>query len=558
MTRYGTLSARIQPMEKPIHENRIPMTDAHVQIQDPVLAEHLGDLLAVLEARFPVRLASTDSGQQANDGYVLSWRIGTPQSPASQRGNILILPPIAPGGQRLDPVRCYRIRFGADPAVPWPYRGRTIETSALLHPGTHADLAARADRILATDGEERPIWTMEQRSGKEVYRTSLCVPDAAAGADLGLAASGERFIQVLPIFHFLQQICGSRVYHDPPLRAAFVIDDPNLHWPSYGYVDYRAIAASARLHHYHVAFATIPLDAWWVDPRAAAVFRSQRDYLSLLVHGNDHARQELAQPRPHGDRNALLHQATARIRRLEARSGVQVSPVMVPPHGACSAPMLAALPRHGFEAACISAGSLRSHNAAQGWTRWLGFAPCEIVEGYPVMPRWAFDSASDAVLLSAAYLGQPLILRCHHQDLKSGLGVLEGHAKRINALGNVRWSNLAELARLNFQQRQEGSTLFIRPMSRRIHLFVPPNVKTLQLESNPEPEADTGVWTLEAPHAGGEPLSGHGLTFSVVGGHSYRLALRGLPVPVAPRRFTSGWLILRRVLTEARDRLRLA
>src|SRR5262249_35092289 len=142
---------------------------------------------------------------------------------------------------------------------------------------------------------------------------------------------------------------------------------------------------------------------------------------------------------------ALLRQAVRRIEQLEARAGLAVSRVMVPPHGACSARMLAEMPAQGFEAACISAGSLRAHNPGSAWALGLGFAPAELVEGCPVLPRWAFSGMGDAALRAAAYLGQALILRGHHQDLKDGLDVMEHHAAAINALGDVRWGDLAAM-----------------------------------------------------------------------------------------------------------------
>ena len=67
------------------------------------------------------------------------------------------------------------------------------------------------------------------------------------------------------------QVLGAEGWTLPPPRASFVIDDPNLHWPSYGYLDYRELVAHAPQHGYHVGLATVPLDGWLIDRRAAAL-----------------------------------------------------------------------------------------------------------------------------------------------------------------------------------------------------------------------------------------------------------------------------------------------
>ena len=153
------------------------------------------------------------------------------------------------------------------------------------------------------------------------------------------------------------------------------------------------------------------LDAWFTHRASAALFRGHQKRISLLIHGNDHGRNELAVPRTVHDSAALLDQAMDRIEGLERKANLQISRVMVPPHGACGESMLAQLPLHGFESACISADSLRTHNADRPWTRALGFAPSETVAGCTVLPRWSLTRSGPDVLLAAAYLGQPLILR---------------------------------------------------------------------------------------------------------------------------------------------------
>ena len=75
-------------------------------------------------------------------------------------------------------------------------------------------------------------------------------------------------------------------------------------------------------------------------------FGENRHVLSLLVHGNDHVREELNRPRSDPEALALLAQALQRVAALETRAGVGVSRVMVAPHGLCTEQMMRAMLRY--------------------------------------------------------------------------------------------------------------------------------------------------------------------------------------------------------------------
>jgi hypothetical protein len=525
------------------------MATQSIQIDDNMLASRASGLFSVLECLFPVSFHIGGGRDYALLGRISSTLAAATPINLSANYPALTVPATTQSTDDDSLIRT-NIRFADDPEVPWPYRGRSITVRVELDSSVQAALAASAHRVLATDAEDRPIWTLADRHSVRIHRTALRLPCAQLGMDVGLAASEERFVQVLPLFHFLRQVTEPAGFSNPPLRAAFIIDDPNLHWPTYGYANYRTIAASAHRDRYHVALGTIPFDAWWVHGKTAEIFRTHPEELSLLIHGNNHARKELAKIYADEAIAALLQQAIARIRRLEARSGLNVSRVMVPPHGACSSRVLAELPHQGFESACISAASLRAHNTGQAWTGRLGLAPSELIEGCPVLPRWAFNGTSDTTLLAAAYLGQPLILRGHHQDLKDGLDLFREFAAKINALGDVRWGSLGELSRLNYRHRIEGSTMRVQPLGTRITVEVPDGIEAIQIDTN-------GIdWQVLQPQATLNWSSDCSAIASVVGGRTYDFArCRPLALVVRPNA-TSARLILRRFLTETRDRLR--
>jgi hypothetical protein len=337
-----------------------------------------------------------------------------------------------------------------------------------------------------------------------------------------------------------------------------MFDDPNLHWPTYGCINYRLLAASGAMHRYHTAIATVPLDAWYCHPAAASEFRHHPDQLSLLVHGNNHTHRELLQDRSRAECASYLRQAEGRIRRLEMRAGVPVSRVMAAPHGACSEMMLTAMVDVGFEAAVISAGSLRCFNSDSAWVSGLGVAVSEYIGGLPVIPRFDILRDCKSKTLIAAYLRQPMIPTGHHWDVADGLELLESTAAFINALGAVQWCDLATLARSHYATRHQRDEMHLRLFSRHVVVPVPPGVQRLHVEKS---------WS-----SGGYPeeidirADGAGLACEHDGeaGHAAIRAQKTLVVRVnrieplpgdAPLRSAGVWPISRRAFAECRDRL---
>jgi hypothetical protein len=253
---------------------------------------------------------------------------------------------------------------------------------------------------------------------------------------------------------------------------------------------------------------------------------------------------------------ALLQQAIGRIERFERKAQLQVCRTMVPPHGACSSQMLAALPMAGFEAACISTNSLLAHNRDEAWTSTAGFAPCEVIAGCCVLPRWGLTGAVENNLLIAAYLGQPLILRGHHQDLKDGLGAFDQLAGFINRLGNVRWSNLTGLCRLNYEWRMDGTTCRLKPYGNAVEFDVPTGTTSLRIDDIAG-GADR-IWEVQT-HTGAIHAVASGHSFDMTGRAGSAIVVNRIDRPRPPLAYaaprTSAKVILRRLLTEARDRL---
>ena len=203
-----------------------------------------------------------------------------------------------------------------------------------------------------------------------------------------------------------------------------MFDDPNLHWRSYGFIDYNEMVRHAVAGKYRVCVATIPLDAWLVHKPTSAIFRDNTARISLLYHGNNHVFRELARSHSADSMRALLLQAGRRMTKMEARTGLKVARVMAPPHGACSETALAQMAQIGFEAACVSRGSLRYHNSGAQWTRTIGMNPCDIIAGLPVIPRCGLSRSCRNDILIAALLHQPIVVMTHHLALAEGYDLL--------------------------------------------------------------------------------------------------------------------------------------
>ena len=446
------------------------------------------------------------------------------------------------------------VNFTDAPGVPKPFRGRTVTTGIPL--GTRA-LDVNADDVILAECAVGPIWTRRMQGAHPLYRSSLPFPEVAAADGFSDVFGGKRFLSLLALISFLREAQGEASYRGAPLRASFIIDDPNLHWPRYGFVDYRRLADQAEDENYHLSFATIPLDTWFTHGETADLFRNRAARLSLLVHGNNHAKAELAQPCSTDERRALLGQALRRVERVERKANLRISRVMVPPHGACSSEMLSELGKSGFESACISTGSLRSHNSERTWARSLGYRPVELIEGCAVMPRWGLSGETENSLLVAAFLGQAMVLRGHHQDFKRGTEVFDRYARFINGLGDVRWGNMTDISRAGYLWRMEGALCRVVPLSPIIKFPVPPGASRLKIDDwNSLPAAvwqvcgsDGLVRTMQPSEA--LPVEGDSAGTVCI----ERARRESGEQSSGPDPAISARLVLRRVLTEARDRL---
>jgi hypothetical protein len=511
------------------------------------------DLLPILEDLLPVTFHFSAERRSDFMGEILTeGSVGVEQG-LEGRITSLEVPPegTASGENRLINIA---VQFTKDPDVAFPFRGRSLRTNVLAEP---VALTLRPGERSLANCEQGPVWTCSERAGVKHFRSAFPLPVVPSHCALQDVLGGHRFLEMVPLLSWFRLIGAMPSYHGTPLSACFIFDDPNLHWPSYGFVDYRKLVVQAERENYHVAFATIPLDTWFTHRKTAGIFRKHPDRLSLAVHGNNHTKRELGQTYSKTERSFLLRQAIQRIERLENRTGLAVSRVMVPPHGACSEEMLAALPLHGFEAACISHGSLRAHNSTRAWTKNLGYWPSELIKGCPVLPRWGLtgDTTTNSILL-AAFLHQAIILRGHQKDLRDGIELLDGLAQFVNGLGPVNWSNLTELSRSNHQWRNADVTFRLRPFGRKVDCSLPTEMVECAVDSSVGASSET--WKIQGAN-GSKLMASKGEYVSFAeptdGATSVEIVSSvQAPAGKVSERTPAG-AFFRRLMTESRDRL---
>ena len=409
-------------------------------------------LLAALEVAYPVRFESQGDASECNElDALLAFGAQAPDT-------------LPAGAPTLLAIGDERAQDGGDALVALseiaharPLRGAHLSDGWSMPLPEEA--RAPEQLVLATiDGA--PAWVLAgDRGGSGPQQLVSVAPlELEDGESLRERLAPGRCLAMLALVSFLQDLTRDLRPAARAPMAAFVLDDPNLHWSSYGYLRYRELARHALEHGYHMVIAMTPLDGWFARRSAVQTFKEHPAQLSICVHGNDHLGPELGRIVTDRQGFVLARHALARAAAFERRTGIPYERVMVPPHEQLSEPAARGLRAGGFEGVCVSrpypwispdrpgpAAALGAGPPERG--ALTGWASREIVAGgLPSLPRTGFNAPPEDLVLRA-FLGQPLILYAHHDLLEHGLDVLADATATINALGDVHWSSLARIAR---------------------------------------------------------------------------------------------------------------
>jgi len=443
------------------------------------------------------------------------------------------------------------VRFNNSERLDSVLRGQAIFDNVT----THSLPGAKEGEVLATK-TDAPVWRRHRTAASFLDIVSSGRPEFDDSRLYCFASSGAS-MHWIPLLHFIREVCGELAWIRPQPSACFMFDDPNLHWRNYGFIDFAKLAHDARINHYHAVMATVPIDAWYVNGRAANIFRDSADQLSLVVHGNNHTSRELWNAQSPTETERMVAQSVRRLQRLEQAVG-EIPRIMTAPHGACSVRTARELSQQGYEAACLSPDSVRGRNPQERWPDTFGLEPAEFLAGLPVISRYALslDCVSEAVW--AMFLGKPVVIYGHHSDLAQGLSRLRELSRTINGLGAVAWLDLRQMARRNFKQRRDGGILHVRMYGYRLAIPLPAALRTVHLQAAWDKTLMFEL-SLEELSRGEETINR--------GEQEIRCALPAgsppcLHIFVSPKRAPKKpstrieiWPLGRRLMTEARDRL---
>jgi hypothetical protein len=327
-------------------------------------------------------------------------------------------------------------------------------------------------------------------------------------------------------------------------------------------LNFRRLAAHAQEHNYHVSIATIPLDTWLANPLTLSIFRKNAARLSLLAHGNDHLKEELAASNSSIGSVDILAQALRRMARLERHRGVEVCRVMEAPHAALAEETLRGMRQLEYEGVLATPELLLRYNPKTTWPATLGLERSNLlVGGLPAVPRIKMTREWKSGVRLAAVLEQPIVLVGHHADAAKGMGLLADFAQTVNSVGKVKWVSPSGILRSNYKQLRDGDSAHVRMYSQRINYTVPEGVRAIWVHRPWISENDSDE-ILDVRCAGKQhgPANLHCRVagpFEVQPGETVGVAslLKSpLDYRTAPAPTFKVWPAFRKVLAEFRDR----
>jgi hypothetical protein len=448
-------------------------------------------------------------------------------------------------------------RFASHPVL-WPFGGSILSEESERETPALKDEAAGLWPLVSTPAG---VVFGQLRCGSQLFVTT--VADWPHGVPSLLKERFQRtsFMDALPVLVFARHALGGAGWVRPRPHANVMIDDPNLRRPRYGFLDYRETVRRAKREPFHLTIAVIPLDYQATAASVARIFLEHRDLVSLVMHGNDHLKRELARSVSPAEADYTVRQAIVRMEAHHRRTGLSCPRVMTMPHGASTPLWLRALQEAGYVAAVTRRSyAFTDEPALAGAGPLYELLPAEMsLFGFPLLNRWSLDNPVDD-LLFAAWLGKPLVVYSHHQ-LFADWDRLLSAVRFINSRVGPDWADLGHITRGNYLLRTAGAKAEVLAFSNDLVIHVPPGVEELTVTK----EGRDIPWETEEISIEGAviwrarrsanriravvPVSPLGETLHI----AFSPMLRGSGVP--------GWQHTRlrsrarRALTEARDRL---
>ena len=341
--------------------------------------------------------------------------------------------------------------------------------------------------IILTSHNREAVW-LKRKSGSYCHDFLTFSPDELPeNHSLWNQLTENNILGFLPLIHFLREIVADISFISPRLRATYIVDDPNIRYSKYGYINFPKLLQSVINYNYHVSFATIPLDLWWVSKPNIRFFQSNKKYFSLAIHGNNHIQYELDKNHDSQTCQMLLSQALKRVSSFEQKNGIDIDRVMIPPHGMCAQQMVQEISKLDFDSILINRPfpwlhtieASKNHQSEN--PEIVSWYPADLVEGAFIIPR----QTSFKNMVLKLFLNKPLILLYHHQDVREGYEILEERANSINNLGEINWMSVGDIAFSNYACQISERTMKLQMFSKRVLINKPENINQIVIEILP-------------------------------------------------------------------------
>ena len=283
------------------------------------------------------------------------------------------------------------------------------------------------------------------------------------------------------------------------------------------------------------------------------------------MHGNSHTSLELAGSRSPSHLLAIAAQALRRFKRCETDGRQLVySPIMEAPYGTFVSELAEPLVNLGYKASLCTPSQFIRHNREHTFAPAFGCGRADALpHGLCAIPRLVMSDDWRIEVAIAAFLRQPIVLACHHNDFFEGMELLAEFATYINRLGQVKWSSLAEIAESNYTTAWDLSTLTIKLGARQIVCSIPSGVKQIVIKRPWIHEGNERL-ILNDGSKNGKPLElMTGMLSDAISwdGDKHPVLVIESPSsnPVAPNSVAATgallWPIARKLMFETRDRL---
>lgn len=263
----------------------------------------------------------------------------------------------------------------------------------------------------------------------------------------------ENFSRLVPHVMALRHIFREECWQTPAQRACVIIDDPLLR-RKYGFLNFEHLFALVQQHKFHASIAFIPHNYRRNSQRIVDAFHSNREYVSICYHGNDHTEAELA-----SNDSALLHAllmaARARMKQHETSTGLRCDNIMVFPQGAFSYEVMEALKLQGFLAA-VNTGPYPKGGAPRLSVREI-IQPAVLRYGFPLFLRQYVKEIQDQDIAFNLLFGRPVLIVEHHQIFQNP-ELLVDVVRRVHSIApRIQWSCLEHIARRTVLTRRGTS-----------------------------------------------------------------------------------------------------